>query len=260
MIRKTAVLVYGGMVYAAFLVVFAYAVGFVGNLVVPKGIDDGPTAPWWAAIAINAALLALFATQHSVMARPGFKRVWTRAVPHSVERTTFVLAATAALALLMWQWRPLPTEIWSIDTGWARALVWTLYGCGWGIVLLSTFLIDHFDLFGLKQTWARARDRAHEPPGFRQPFLYRLVRHPLMTGFIIAFWAAPDMTVGRLLFALGATGYILVAVRLEEHDLRAHLGAAYERYMHTVPRFVPHPRGRGKARGEAQTKRPSAAA
>jgi methanethiol S-methyltransferase len=239
MARKLGILVYGGAVYALFLVVFVYAIGFVGNVAVPKGIDDGQVHAWWVAAAVNAGLLAIFAGQHSVMARPAFKRWWTRIVPWHAERTTFVLAATLALALLMWGWRPLPAEIWSLESSWARASVWTLYAIGWGIVLLSTFLIDHFDLFGLRQVWARARERAHEPAGFRQPLLYRFIRHPIMSGFIVAFWAAPDMTAGRLLFAAGATGYILVAVRLEERDLRAHLGETYERYMRAVPRFVP---------------------
>jgi methanethiol S-methyltransferase len=257
--RKVGILVYGGTVYALFLAVFLYAVGFVGNVAVPKGVDDGPVGPWWLAVAVNGLLLAVFAGQHSVMARPAFKRWWTRFVPAAAERSTFVLAATLALALLMWGWRPLPAEVWSVAAPWARAALWALYAAGWGLVLLSTFLIDHFDLFGLKQVWARARDRAHHPPGFRQPLLYRLIRHPIMTGFVIAFWAAPDMTVGRLLFAASATGYILVAVRLEERDLRASLGDTYERYMRTVPRFVPRLSGRGDSDEQVTVRTPDLA-
>jgi methanethiol S-methyltransferase len=253
MARKVGVLLYGAIVYALFLGVFVYAIGFVGNVAVPKGIDDGSAGPWWSAVAVNVLLLGVFAGQHSVMARPRFKRWWTRIVPAHAERTTFVLAASLALALLLAGWRPLPTEIWSIGPDWARTAAWVLYGLGWAIVLLSTFLIDHFDLFGLKQVWARARGRAHRPPGFRQPLFYRLIRHPIMTGFIIAFWAAPDMTVGRLLFAAGTTGYILVAVRLEERDLLAQLGSTYERYLRSVPRFVPRfGRGRGTAEAEPE--------
>jgi methanethiol S-methyltransferase len=252
MARKVGFLLYGGAVYALFLVVFVYAIGFVGNAVVPKGIDDGPAGPWWIAVPTNALLLGLFAGQHSVMARPGFKRWWTRFVPPAAERTTFVLAASLVLGLLMWGWRPLPTTIWSVEPALARAAIWAAYGLGWGVVLLSTFLIDHFDLFGLKQVWARATDRAHQAPGFRQPLLYRLIRHPIMAGFIIAFWAAPDMSAGRLLFAAGATGYILVAVRLEERDLRTAIGEPYDRYMRVVPRFLPRLRRPGRAVAERQ--------
>jgi methanethiol S-methyltransferase len=239
MARKVGILLYSGVVYALFLVVFLYAVGFVGNVAVPKGIDDGSVVPWWHAATVNGLLLGAFAVQHSVMARPAFKRWWTRIVPVAAERTTFVLAASLVLALLMWGWRPLPGEVWSVAAPWARTTLWALYAVGWGLVLLSTFLIDHFDLFGLKQAWDRARDRAHKPPGFRQPLVYQYIRHPIMTGFIVAFWSAPDMSVGRLLFAAGATGYILVAVRLEERDLRTYLGGTYERYMQRVPRFFP---------------------
>lgn len=239
MTRRLVPLAYGALCYLAFLASFAYTVGFLAGLVVPKGVNDGATGPAWQAIVVDLALLSLFAVQHSVMARPGFKRAWTRVIPEAVERSTFVLAASAAVALLLWQWRPLPDQVWSVEPGWARGLLWG--GClvGWGIVLLSTFLLGHFDLFGLKQVLRRWQDRGYAEPTFRQPSLYRLVRHPLMSGFLIAFWSTPDMSQGRLLFAVVASVYIVVAVRFEEHDLRARLGADYDRYAERVPRFVP---------------------
>lgn len=230
---------YGAAAYVAFLGVFAYTVGFVGNVAVPRGIDEGAPGPVALALLVNAGLLGLFAVQHSVMARPWFKRWWLRFVPASIERSTFVLAASLVLALLLWQWRPLPTALWSVDRAWGRALLWTLYGFGWLTVVGSTFLIDHFDLFGLRQVVARARGQVPRPPGFRQPLLYGLIRHPIMVGFLIAFWSAPDMSVGRLLFALLGTGYIVVAVRFEERDLVALHGEVYVRYAQEVPRFVP---------------------
>jgi methanethiol S-methyltransferase len=239
MVRRAVVLGYGVVAYVAFLGVFAYTIGFVGNVGVPKGIDDGTPGPVAVAVLVNAGLLTLFAVQHSVMARPWFKRWWTRFVPVSIERSTFVLAASLVLALLLWQWRPLPAQVWSVEGTWARGTLWGLYGFGWVMVVGSTFLIDHFDLFGLRQVVARVRGQPLQPLGFRQPLLYRLVRHPIMVGFVIAFWAAPDMSVGRMLFAVLATGYIVAAVRLEERDLLTHHGEAYERYASQVPRFVP---------------------
>jgi protein-S-isoprenylcysteine O-methyltransferase Ste14 len=182
------------------------------------------------------------------MARPWFKRRWTRIVPPSIERSTYVLLSSAVIALLLWQWRPLPEQVWSVDTPAARVAIWYMYAFGWGFLLASTFAIGHSDMFGLKQVLARARERAYAEPEFREPLLYRLVRHPLLVGFLIAFWAAPDMSVGRLLFAGLSTGYILVAVRFEEHDLREQLGEPYERYLAETPRFVPRPRAGGRRR------------
>jgi protein-S-isoprenylcysteine O-methyltransferase Ste14 len=233
------ILGYGAVAYVAFLGVLVYTVGFVANASVPKGIDDGTSGPVALAVLVNAGLLTLFAAQHSIMARPWFKRRWTRFVPVSIERSTFVLAASLLLALLMWQWRPLPVQVWSVEGSWARTALWGLYGLGWLMVVGSSVLIDHFDLFGLRQVVARVRGRSLQPLGFRQPLLYRLVRHPIMVGFVIAFWAAPDMSVGRMLFAVLATGYVIVAVRFEERDLLAHHGEAYERYAAQVPRFIP---------------------
>jgi len=239
MLRRAAILGYGAIVYLAFLGVFGYTIGFLAGVGVPKGINDGVSGPAWLAVMIDAGLLGLFAVQHSVMARPWFKRWWTRFVPAAIERSTFVLTATLVVALLLWQWRPLTGTIWSVQPQWARILLWTVFTAGWAILLLSTFLIGHFDLFGLKQVMARARQAHYAEPGFRQPLLYRLVRHPIMVGFLIAFWAAPDMSAGRLLFAAAASGYILVAVRFEEHDLQNQLGEDYHRYAQRVPRFFP---------------------
>jgi protein-S-isoprenylcysteine O-methyltransferase Ste14 len=230
---------YGAVAYLLFLAAFTYTIGFLANFAVPKGIDDGVEGAAVLAVVVNAALLGLFAVQHSIMARPWFKRWWTRFIPASIERSTFVLAATLILILLLWQWRPLPGNVWTVDVGWVAALLWTLYGLGWVIVVGSTFGIDHFDLFGLRQVVARARGRRYEPPGFRQPLIYRLVRHPIMVGFLIAFWATPQMSAGRLLFAILGTGYILVGVRFEERDLRGSHGQSYERYAQQVPRFIP---------------------
>jgi len=242
MVRRAAVLAYGGAAYLGFLITLLYAVGFLAGVGVPKGVDDGAVVPAWRALLIDGVLLAIFAGQHSVMARPGFKRRWTRVVAPSIERSTYVVASSGALALLLWQWQPLPHQLWSAPAGWARTLLWALYLFGWALLVYSTFLIGHFDLFGLRQVLARARGRRYREPGFTQPLLYRMIRHPLMTGFLIAFWAAPDSSVGRLLFAIGGTGYIMVGVLLEEHDLAAQLGEPYRRYLRQVPRFVPRPR------------------
>lgn len=244
MVRRVLIMGYGVAAYLAFLAVFVYTVGFLADVGVWKGIDDGISEPVWVAVLINVALLSLFALQHSVMARPWFKRWWTRLVPAPVERSTYVLAASSVLALLLWQWRPLTESLWSVGNDGVRATLWALYGVGWVLVVASTFLISHFDLFGLRQVAARARQRAYAPLGFREPLVYRFVRHPIMVGFLVAFWAAPDMSAGRLLFAALATGYILVAVRLEERDLTAQLGDAYTAYAAKVPRFVPRLRPR----------------
>lgn len=240
MVRRALVLGYGTLAYLVFLVTLLATIGFLAD-VGPKGINDGATGPVWAAVLVNLALLSLFAVQHSVMARPWFKRWWTGVIPRSIERSTYVLVASLVVALLLWQWRPLPDPVWSVSAGWARAALWTLYLLGWGILVFSSFLIGHFDLFGVRQALAEARERQYAEPEFREPLLYRFVRHPLMVGFLIAFWVVPDMSVGRLLFVAVATGYILVAVRFEEHDLRRQLGEPYERYLARVPRFVPRP-------------------
>ena len=244
MVRKVLVVGYGAVAYVVFLAVLVYTIGFLANAGVPKGIDTGDAVPVWMAVSVDAGLLALFAVQHTVMARPWFKRWWTRFVPRSMERSTFVLAASVVLSLLLWQWRPIPSTVWSVEAEPARLLLHAVYVLGWFGVIGCSFLIDHFDLFGLRQVVMRARERAYEPVGFRQPLVYRFVRHPLMSGFLLAFWAAPDMTVGRLLFATLGTAYILVGVRFEERDLRRHLGEVYVHYEEQLPRFVPRFRRR----------------
>ena len=248
MVRRILVVGYGLLAYVTFLGVFVYTIGFLANAVVPRGIDEGPAGPVGVALLVNAALLGAFAVQHTVMARPGFKRWWTRYVPASIERSTFVLAASLVLVAVVGLWRPMPETVWVAETEWLRGLLWSVYLLGWTTVVGSTFMIDHFDLFGLRQVAARALERAHREPSFRTTLLYRLVRHPIMVGFLIAFWATPDMSQGRLLFAVLGTGYILVGVRLEERDLRRHLGEVYVRYEAAVPRFVPRVRGGRDAR------------
>lgn len=238
-LQRALVVGYGAVAYLLFLAALGYTAGFLAGVAVPKGIDDGSDGPWLLALVVDSALLGVFAVQHSVMARPWFKRWWTRYIPPSIERSTFVLAASLLVVLLLWQWRPLPASVWSFEVGWAAALLWGLYAAGWVILVGSTFAIDHFDLFGLRQVVARARGRRYADPELKQPWLYRLVRHPIMVGFLVLFWATPQMSAGRLLFAALGTGYILVAVRFEEHDLRRAHGEAYQRYAAQVPRFFP---------------------
>lgn len=237
--RKLLAALYSTLVYVLFLAVFLYTVGFVENLLVPKSIDSGTGGSLADSLLIDAGLLVLFAVQHSVMARPGFKRLWTRIVAPQIERSTFVLFASLALALLCWQWRPLVQSVWSIeDPLTARALLvvsWT----GWGLVLLSTFLISHFHLFGLSQGFARLLGRKLPEPAFVTPFLYRWLRHPIYAGFILAFWAAPRMSLGHLLFAAATTGYIFVGIWFEERDLIAYFGDRYRLYRATVGMLVP---------------------
>ena len=233
---------YGLASYAIFLVVFLYAVGFVGGFLVPKGIDTGPAGPMGMALVVDLVLLGLFAVQHSVMARPGFKRWWTQIVPRSVERSTYVLFSSLILALLFWQWRPIEGTLWRAE-GTAAALAWILYGAGWAIVLLATFMINHFDLFGLRQVYLRLTGAAYTNVEFKTTGFYKFVRHPIMLGFLIAFWATPHMTMGHLLFAIATTGYIFIGIFFEERDTAAAHGASFARYRAEVPMIVPGRRG-----------------
>jgi protein-S-isoprenylcysteine O-methyltransferase Ste14 len=232
--------------YVFFLATFAYSVLFIGDLVVPKTIDSGVHGPALPALAVDVALLGLFAVQHSVMARRRFKAWWTTIVPPAVERATFVLAATLVLALVCWQWQPLPGVVWDVAAPGARMALWAVFWAGWAVLLVSTFMIDHFELFGLSQPLRAALGRPAPTPDFRTPLFYRYVRHPIYLGFVLAFWAAPTMTVGRLVFAAGATGYILVGIWFEERDLVHQFGERYRAYRHQVGMLLPR-RSRGRS-------------
>jgi methanethiol S-methyltransferase len=231
-------LAYGALSYAMFFLTFLYAIGFLGNLIVPKSLDSAATGPWPAALAIDLALLSLFAVQHSVMARAGFKRALTRIIPAAIERSTYVLASSLALLLLFWQWRPLGGVVWDVQHEAGRALLYGGFAFGWALVLVTTFVINHFDLFGLRQTWRAFRGQPQAPLRFVTPVLYRIVRHPLYVGWLLAFWSTPTMTVTHLVFAVVTTAYILVAIQLEERDLmRMH--PEYADYRRRVPMLVP---------------------
>jgi protein-S-isoprenylcysteine O-methyltransferase Ste14 len=247
---------YGAVCYVVFLAAFLYAIGFVGNIVVPRSIDHGIDASITQALVVNVLLLGLFAVQHSVMARPAFKRWWTRFVPRTIERSTYVLLSSLALFLLYWQWRTMPAVIWNVTWMPGRAALWILFGLGWATVLLSTFMINHFDLFGLRQVYLAWREKPYSDLEFRTSLLYRVVRHPLMLGFIIAFWATPTMTAGHLLFAAATTAYILIAIQLEERDLIAALGERYRDYRRGVPMLIPGLHQRGGQTAPDTTSRP----
>lgn len=235
---------YGCLAYLLFLATFLYAIAFVGGLAVPVILDGPATTPFATALLIDAALLGVFAVQHSVMARPWFKRWWTEIVPWAIERSTYVLFASLALDLLFWQWRPLGGTVWAVDLPWLRAVIWTLFACGWLQVLMMTFYIDHFDLFGLRQVWLHLLGRQYTRVRFATPAPYRMVRHPLYLGFMVAFWAAPTMSVTRLVFAAATTAYIVIAIQFEERDLEHEHGAPYQEYRRRVPMLVPGAGGR----------------
>jgi protein-S-isoprenylcysteine O-methyltransferase Ste14 len=236
---RIAAVIYGFVAYALFFVTFLYAVGFVGNLVVPRSIDAPAGAFSPVALVIDALLLGLFAIQHSGMARQGFKRVWTKMIPPPVERSTYVLIASLCLDLMYWQWRPMNEAIWSVHNSIGAGVLQALFFLGWLIVLASTFMVSHFDLFGLRQVTLFMKGKQYTPVGFKSPMLYKFVRHPIYLGFLIAFWATPSMTLGHLVFSLATTGYILLAIQLEEKDLTATFGTAYEQYREQTSMLVP---------------------
>jgi methanethiol S-methyltransferase len=234
-----AALLYGFTTYLLFLFTFLYAIAFVGDLSVPKTIDSGEQGPITMGIVVDVLLLGLFAIQHSVMARPGFKRIWCVLVPTSVERSTYVLFASAALLLLYWQWRPLLAPVWTITNPALIFVAQAVFWAGWALVLVSTFLINHFELFGLRQVYARLTGSKLPPPVFRTPLLYKQVRHPIYLGFLLAFWTTPQMTIGHLLFAVATTGYIFIGIWFEERDLIALFGERYTTYRAEVAMLVP---------------------
>ena len=248
MARRSLLLTYGILSYLLSLAIFLYAVGFVGGFLTPTQLDGPRHGSLAAALAINVGLLALFALQHSGMARPAFKRWLTRFVPEPAERSTYVLLSSAALFVLFWQWQPLGGVVWEVAGGAARAAVFAVSAAGWVMVLATTFLIHHFDLFGLRQVWFYFRGRPYVQPQFQIAIMYRWVRHPLMLGFLIAFWATPRMTAGHLLFAAVMTVYILIAIQIEERDLLALHGEAYAEYRRKTSMILPLPLGgRGTA-------------
>jgi protein-S-isoprenylcysteine O-methyltransferase Ste14 len=232
-------LLYGVVSYVLFLASFLYAIGFMANAFVPKGIDDGVAGSIGAALVINLVVLSIFAIQHSVMARPGFKKQWTKIVPKSVERSTFVLLTSLILFLIFWKWQPITGDVWRVENEVGRMVLWAVFALGWLIVLVSTFLINHFDLFGLRQVWLRFRNQEYTGLRFTEWSLYKYVRHPILLGFIVAFWATPHMTWGHLLFAAVTTAYMLVAIQFEEHDLVSEHGDRYLDYRKRVPMILP---------------------
>lgn len=238
MLRRITAFLYGLFCYLAFLASFLYAVGFLGNFAVPKSIDSAAHLPFLRALAIDVALLGIFAVQHSLMARQWFKSAWTRIVPRSVERSTYVLFSSVALLLLFWKWEPMGGVVWSVSNSYARLAINALYAAGWLVVLAATFLINHFDLFGLRQVWLRLLGRQYTEIAFRTPGMYRYVRHPLYVGWLMVFWSAPLMTSAHLVFALATTAYILLAIQFEERDL-ARIHKEYGEYRRRVPMLIP---------------------
>jgi methanethiol S-methyltransferase len=249
---------YGVVSYLIFLGTFLYAIAFVGGFAVPRRLDGPLETPLATALAVDCALLTVFAVQHSVMARRWFKERWTQIVPWAIERSTYVLCASLALLLLFWQWRPIGIQIWSVENVAARVVLWTLFAAGWATVLIVTFLINHFDLFGLRQVWLPLIGQPYARVTFRTPLPYRYVRHPLYFGFLLAFWMTPAMTLAHLVFALATTAYIVLAIQFEERDLVAEHGAAYQDYRRRVPMLFPISRRRRIA-GSSGTDRPAVA-
>ncbi len=237
---KIVSFIYGVIAYGVFLIAFLYAIGFIGDLVVPKSISSGESGPIGQAFLVNLVLMSLFALQHSIMARPGFKKWITSFISPAIERSTYVLLSSLILILMYWKWQPMNDVIWASQNESIASLITGVYFFGWLVVFLSTFMINHFELFGLKQIFENFKNKMPESPAFQTRYFYKIVRHPIMLGFIIAFWAAPTMTLGRLLFAAVTTAYILVAIKfLEEKDLRKSIGEKYTEYQKTVPMIVP---------------------
>jgi len=240
-------LIYSLVSYAGFLGVFSYFALFCDGILVPRHVDTGEPSGLALALAVNLALLLVFGLQHSIMAREGFKRAWTRLIPQHLERATYVLASSLALALLVWQWRPLPAPVWSVEWGPAVALLWCVNALGWLGGTFSTFLIDHLDLFGVKQAFHAFQRSSYQRQGFVTPLMYKYLRHPLMTGLLVGFWVTPHMSLGHLLLSLGMSAYILIGVHFEERSLVRALGADYIRYQASTPRFLPLPRPKRRA-------------
>jgi protein-S-isoprenylcysteine O-methyltransferase Ste14 len=244
MLKRFAFFAYGSLSYLIFLGTFLYAICFIGNFGVPRTLDGLTTQPLGVALAIDVALLTLFAVQHSVMARKWFKDWWTRLVPQPLERSTYVLFSSLALILLFWLWQPLGGVVWSIRNPVGRLVMYGLFAFGWALVLISTFLINHFDLFGLRQVWLYFRGRPYTTLNFGTPGPYRLVRHPLYVGWLFAFWSTPTMTLAHLLFSVATSAYILLAIQFEERDLAREHGESYEAYRRSVPMLIPFTRRR----------------
>jgi methanethiol S-methyltransferase len=250
-LKRSMFFAYGAVAYVVFLATFLYAIAFVGGFAVPTRLDADVSSPLVPALAIDALLLTIFAVQHSVMARRWFKERWTQIVPWTIERSTFVLFASLALLLLFWQWRPIGISIWSVEDPFIRVVLWALFAAGWGTVLVVTFLINHFDLFGLRQVWLPLIGKPYTPVGFRTPAPYRYVRHPLYFGFLLAFWMTPTMTLAHLVFAIATTAYIILAIQFEERDLISEHGPLYEEYRRHVPMLLPVPAGTRRPRAQS---------
>lgn len=244
MLKRILFFIYGVISYLIFFGTFLYAIGFIGNFGVPRALDGASDGSFWRNLLINAGLLTLFAVQHSVMARKWFKDWWTRVVPQPLERSTYVLFSSLALILLFWLWQPMGGVVWSIENSIGEFVIYSLFAFGWALVLISTFLINHFDLFGLRQVWFYLRGKSYEPLKFGTPALYRVVRHPLYVGWFFAFWMTPQMTFAHLLFSIATTAYILLAIQFEERDLVREYGESYEKYRRSVPMLIPFIRKR----------------